>query len=80
MARDGAEDLFRPSRRRRRKPKGVTRGEGGSLGSMGSVSNAEAPDAMALGETAAKLGTRFLGKEKMNEMFTEKIMKLFGSS
>ena len=80
MPRDGAEDLFRPSRRRRRKPKGVTRGEGGSLGFMGSVSNAEAPDAMALGETAAKLGTRFLGKEKMNEMFTEKIMKLFGSS
>ena len=80
MARYGAEDLFIPSRRRRRKSKGVTRGEGGSLGSMGSVSNTKAPDAMALGETAAKLGTRFLGKEKMNEMFTEKIMKLFGQS
>ena len=79
MPRDGAEDLFRPSRRRRRKPKGVTRGEGGSLGPMGSISNAEAPDAMALGETAAKLGTRFLGKEKMNEMLPT-LMKIFGQS
>ena len=48
MARYGANELFNPGGRRKKKKEGVTTGSGSSLGSFGSMPHSQAPDAMGM--------------------------------
>ena len=48
MARYGANELFNPGGRKKKKKEGVTRGSGSSLGSFGSMPHSQAPDAMGM--------------------------------
>ena len=48
MARYGANELFNPGGRRKKKKEGVTTGSGSSVSSFGSLANSQAPDALGL--------------------------------
>ena len=48
MARYGANELFNPGGRRKKKKVGVTTGYGSSVGSFGSMAHSQAPDALGM--------------------------------
>ena len=48
MARYGANELFNPGGRRKKKKEGVITGSGPSVGSFGSMAHSQAPDAMGM--------------------------------
>ena len=48
MARYGANELFNPGRRKKKKKAGVTTGSSPSSGSLGSMANSQAPDAFGM--------------------------------
>jgi len=72
MARYGANELFNPGGRRRRKTgqTGVVTGD--QSGSMGSMPNSQAPDALALLTTALSLGDEAFGEKKNKDIDIEK--------
>ena len=64
MARYGANELFNPGSGRRKKkgdPSDVIRGS--SSGSLGPMPHSQAPDALALLNTALSLGEKAFGKD-----------------
>ena len=74
MARYGANELFNPGGRRKKKKEGVTTGSGSSVGSFGSMAHSQAPDATRMMSNAIDLD------DKLNEgKLTEILKNMFSS-
>ena len=74
MARYGANELFNPGGRRKKKKEGVTTGSGSSLGSFGSMAHSQAPDATRMMSNMMELD-----KEFNNSELADAIKKMFSS-
>jgi hypothetical protein len=61
MARYGANELFNPGGRRKKKKEGVTTGSGPSVGSFGSMAHSQAPDALGLMSNAIDMDNKLTG-------------------
>ena len=75
MARYGANELFNPGGRRKKKKEGVTTGSGPSVGSFGSMAHSQAPDAFGLMSNTLDLDKKFNNSKlttMLEEMFKSK--------
>ena len=75
MARYGANELFNPGGRRKKKKEGVTTGSGSSLGSFGSMAHSQAPDATRMMSNMMDLDKKFNDgdlAEAIKNMFSSK--------
>ena len=70
MARYGANELFNPGRRRKKKKEGVTTGSGPSVGSFGSMAHSQAPDAMGMMTNVMDLDKKF-NDSKLTDMLKD---------
>ena len=59
MARYGANELFNPGKRRKKKKEGVTTGSGPSIDSFGSMAHSQAPNALGMMSNAMELDEKF---------------------
>ena len=69
MARYGANELFNPGGRRKKKKEGVTTGSGSSVGSFGSMAHSRAPDASTLFQRFIKNSFVILCRIRTAELF-----------
>ena len=70
MARYGANELFNPGGRRKKKKEGVATGSGPSVGSFGSMPHSQAPDATRMMSNMMDLDEKF-NESKLTDMLKD---------
>ena len=70
MARYGANELFNPGGRRKKKKVGVTTGSGSSVGSFGSMAHSQAPNALGMMSNVMDLDKKF-NESKLTDMLKD---------